>query len=960
MHTFRNNIFGAAILSAIIMPVYAQNDSIKKVASVKSDLWGQNIEDETVDVGADRTFKVSESTASAFVIQNKDIDHRSAKNIGNSIIGQGAGLISQENAGIYGSTNASLIVRGLQSLSSSSALILVDGIERSITDISPEEVEQVTVLKDAAAVALYGYKGGNGAILVTTKRGSYNSRNTVRVYYDHIFNNLTNKPRFVDAGTYADAINEAYANDGLDPRYSDNEVAAFKSGRYPQYYPNVNWVKETFRNHGVTNKYGVEFTGGATKFRYYTLVNLLSDKGFVKNTKYDDSYSTQDKYVKGNIRVNLDLDLTPTTLLNVNLFGTLSEQSMPGAAADLWGMVYKVPSAAFPVSIYNEEAGKTLWGGSATWAGTLNPMGQSQDAAYYKYHSRSLFADATLTQDLASFVPGLKARLRIGYDASSVLYENYSKTYRYNVTTIPAEAWIDGQLDETAITNTIYGADTEMGTTANTRSFARRFHFDGGFDYSHDFTAKHSIYSQLKWEYEYNDYFATNASVYRQNASLYTHYGYDKRLFADLALVVSGSNKLAPGHKWSFSPTISGAWVLSGESWMKSVSWMNFLKARASFGIINFDYLPNNDSNWTYYIQGYSDSGPSYIFGSNYEASAGRSIGNLANYNSTHEKAYKYNVGIDARLFGGLNLTLDGYYQRRSDIWVSGAGEYTAMVAFGAPYLNAGRVQQIGFETGLDYTKTFGQVTLNAGGTFSYSHNKILDEAEEPRAYENLVQTGNQLGQIYGLKAIGFFKDQADIDNSPEQTFSTVKPGDVKYLDVNGDNKIDENDQVAIGHSTTPAIYYQFHLGAEWKGLGFDALFQGTGLYSGMLNTKGYYWGLIGNTNIAQEVYDNRWTPETAATAIYPRLSSNSNDNNYQNSTLWLCDRSYLKLRTLEVYYNLPKSVFDKIKFMNAAKLYVRGTDLFCWDHIDNKDAEGLGATQPTTRSVAVGLRVTF
>lgn len=921
----------------------------------------RNIENEIISIGADRTFKLSESTASAFVIQNKDIDHRSAKNIGYSLIGQGAGLISLEKSGIYGTNNASLSVRGLQSLSSSSALILVDGIERNINDISPEEVEQVTILKDAAAVALYGYKGGNGAILVTTKRGKYNSRNTIRVYYDHIFNNLTHVPKFVDAGTYADAMNEAYKNDGIEtPRYTTDEVNAFKNGTYPQYYPNVNWVKETFRNHGVTNKYGVEFTGGANNFRYYTLVNLLSDKGFVKNTNYNDSYSTQDKYVKGNIRVNLDLNLTPSTLYNVNLFGSLSEQSMPGSATDLWALVYKIPSAAFPKSIYNQEAGKTVWGGSTTWAGTSNPLGQSMDAAYYKYHNRSLFADMTLTQDLASFIPGLKATMRIGYDAASTLYENYSKTYRYNVTTIPTDAWIDGVLDESGVSNTLQGKDSEMGTTSATKSFNRRFHFDGGFNYSHDFDAKNSLYSQLKWEYEFNDSYGTNYTFYRQNASLWTHYGYDKSLFADLALVVSGSNKLAPGHKWSFSPTLSAAWVISNESWMKNASWINFLKLRGSFGVINFDYLPKEDSNWTYYIQGYSDSGPSYIFGSNYEATAGRSIGNLANLNSTHEKAYKYNVGIDARFLDGLNFTLDGFYQRRSDIWVAGNGNYTSMVAFGAPYINAGRTQQIGFETSLDYTKTFGQVTVNAGGTFSYTHNKILDQAEEPRAYENLVQTGNQLGQLYGLKAIGFFKDEADIANSPEQTFSEVKPGDIKYADINGDKKIDANDQIAIGHSTTPGIYYQFHLGAEYKGLGFNALFQGTGLYSGILNTSGYYWGLVGNTNIAQYVYDNRWTPETAETALFPRLSSSSNKNNYQNSTFWLCDRSYLKLRTLEVYYNLPKSVFNTIKFMNAAQIYVRGNDLLCWDHIKDRDAEGYGATQPMTRSIALGVKMTF
>ena len=342
------------------------------------------------------------------------------------------------------------------------------------------------------------------------------------------------------------------------------------------------------------------------------------------------------------------------------------------------------------------------------------------------------------------------------------------------------------------------------------------------------------------------------------------------------------------------------------------------------------------------------------------ESTAGRSIGALATANPNHEKAYMYNVGVEARLFDGLNLTMEGFYNHRTNIWVSGNGAYSSLVAFGAPYINAGVVNQKGLEVGLDYTKTLGGITFNVGGNWLYSENQIKEMAEEPRAYANLVQTGNQLSQLYGLKAIGFFKDAEDIANSPTQTFSTVVPGDVKYEDVNGDNKIDENDVIAIGHSTTPGIYYQFHLGAEWKGLGFNMMFQGTGKYSGMLNTKGMYWPLIGNTNISQYAYDNRWTPETAETALYPRLSSNSNDNNYRNSTLWLVDRSYLKLRNVELYYKLPVSAFKAVKFVHGATVYLRGIDLFTWDNMPHGNAESYGIAQPLTRSVVAGVKLTF
>lgn len=939
----RNNILVAMALASCCLPVMAQNDAEATKAG--------HIEDQTIDVGANKTFSLSESTASVSVIENKDVDKRSAKNIRNSIVGQGVGLITQLGGGKYSSQEASMIVRGLHSLSGSGALVLVDGIERSINDISADEVESVSILKDAAAVALYGYKGANGAILVTTKRGE-KGVNKVEVTYDHIFNNLVSTPKFVDAGTYADAINEAYKNDGLEPRYTADEVKAFKDGSMPQYYPNVNWFNEVFRHHGVTNKYGVQFTGGTGKTRYYTALNLLSDKGFIKNPNMTDGYSTQDKYVKGNLRINLDVDITKTTLLKVNLFGSLSEQSAPGSNANLWSMLYTVPAAAFPIQ------SNGMWGGSETWAGTSNPVAQATGAAYYKFHTRDLFSDMTLNQRLDAITPGLSATLRLGFDAQSTLTEDHSKTYLYNVTTIPQDAWHDGELDTSMITNKVYGKAGEA-SEVKTSSYGRRFHFDGGLNYDRSF-GKHDVYSQLRWDYEFEDILGTNVTIYRQNATWFTHYGYAKKYFADFSLVASGSNKLAPGHKWAVSPTLSAAWVLSNESFMKNVSWVNFLKLRASAGMLNMDLLPNDDTNWTYYIQGYSDSGPSYIFGSNYEANAGRSIGALATANPNHEKAYMYNVGLETRLFGGLNLTVEGFYNHRTNIWVSGSGAYSSIVAFGAPYINAGVVNQKGLEFGLDYTKTFGDVTLNAGGNYLYSENQVKEMAEEPRAYPNLVRTGNQLGQIYGLKAIGFFKDEADIANSPEQTFSKVVPGDVKYEDVNQDGKIDANDQVAIGHSTTPGIYYQFHLGAEWKGLGFDMMFQGTGKYSGILSTKGMYWPLIGNSNISQYAYDNRWTPETAETALYPRLSSNSNDNNYQNSTLWLVDRSYLKLRNVELYYKLPASAFKAVKFVHGATIYLRGVDLFCWDNMPDGNAESYGITQPLTRSVVAGVKLTF
>lgn len=912
---------------------------------------------QTIDVGANRTFTRQESTAAVSTVYNEDFNKRAAKNMSNSLYGQGLGLTTLQNTGNYASVEPTFYVRGLQSLSSSSPLVLVDGLERDMSLVTPEEVESVSVLKDAAAVALYGYKGVNGAILITTKRGKYNTRE-VTFTYDHVTNFQARRPKFVDAATYAEAINEARGYEGLSARYAPEEVDAFRNGAtgggasrmYPYLYPNVNWMDETFKDTGISNKYTIEFSGGGDKFRYYTMLGLLTDKGFVKSPNENDGYSTQNKYSRANLRTNLDIDLTSTTKLKLNLLGTLSESSRPGESVDLWDMVYSLPAAAFPI---RTEDGS--WGGSTTWAGTMNPIAQSQGAAYSKGHTRNLYADLTLSQDLSGFVKGLGVNFRLSYDNYSSVWEKHSKTFAFKGY---STRWADGPF----YTTVSGGESGEMETDASTNDWARQFNFAGGFDYNRSL-GKFDIYSQLKWDYEYRDAYGLNTTVYRQNVSWYTHLGFNKRYYLDLALLASQSSLLAPGHKWAFSPTVSAAWVLSEENFMKNVSWIDFLKLRASFGVINADYLPRNgdDTVYNYWDQIYTTTGTMYRFDSGYNSAFGSTyISRLATTNSTHEKAYKYNVGIDATLFKGLNLTVEGYYQRRKDIWVSSEGQYSSVLGMDAPFENAGIVDSWGTEIGLDYTKQISDVVFNIGGNFAWNRNEIKEQMEEPRLYDNLVQTGNRLNQVYGLIAEGFFKDEADIASSPTQNFSTVVPGDIKYKDVNGDGTIDSNDQIAIGYSTVaPEIYYSFHLGAEWRGIGFSAMFQGTANYSAVLNTKSMFWPLINNTTLSSHYYENRWTPENL-NAKYPRLSSQSNANNYQTNTIWLEDRSFLKLRNVELYYKFPKNLMQKTKILGSAKLYVRGVDLLCFDKIDVADPESYGATNPLNKSVVVGLKIGF
>lgn len=944
-----------------VLPLLA---GLSQTAAAQQDSTGVSFADQVIEVGANKDFTRAQSTAAVSVITNRDVNKRSAKDIGNSILGQGNGLVSLQGTGTYFEQNPTFYVRGLQSLSTNTPLILVDGVERDITIVNAEEVDHVSILKDAAAVALYGYKGANGAILITTKRGQYNSQN-IRVTYDHLFNFQSNRPKFVNGATFASAMNEALANEGAAPRYTSDELAAFQNGNYPFQYPNVNWVDETFRKSGATNKIGVEFSGGGERFRYFTMVNLISDKGFIKNFDETDGYSTQDKYVRGNLRTNLDIDLTPTTDLKVNMMGMLSEMSRPGgptsigststsAKADLWDMVYSVPSLAFPIKNENDE-----WGGSSTYTGVNNPVAQSAGAAYYKIHERALFADMTLQQDLKYWTPGLSFTARVGYDTYSSLYEDHSMTYVYG--NYPSTGVVGSKGDYWSS-----GTPGTMSKNYGTLDWARRLVFQAGFNYEQTFAEKHYLYGQLRYDYEWqNTTGSTGYTIYRMNGSFLAHYGYDNRYIGELALVYSGSNRLAPGTKWNLSPTVSAAWVISNENFLKDNPVVNFLKLRASFGIINADYLPG-DNVWNYYAKSYSQGSSntgSYPFGAGYDpVYANTTLGLLPTASPSHEKAYKYNIGVDATLFGGLNVELDFYMQQRKDIWVSGAGAYTALIGFDAPYINDGKVDSKGFELSLDYTKTIGDLTFNLGGAFNYNKNEIKEMAEEPKAYDNLVETGNPLQSTYGLVAIGLFKDEADIASSPAQNFSTVRPGDIKYQDINNDGVIDANDKTKIGYSAyAPELFYNFHAGAEYKGIGINLMFQGVGRYTANLSAKGMYWPLLNTTSLSQQYYDGRWSPSNPdVNAAFPRLSTSSNANNYQTSTYWQRNRSFLKLRNVEVYYNLPASLMQKTGFMKTAKVYVRGIDLLCFNHLDEADPECYGVSAPLNKSVVAGVQLSF
>lgn len=891
----------------------------------------------------------AESTGAVSTVYAENIDKSSAFSIGNSLYGNVLGLTTMQSTGVVWEQMPSMYIRGLKTLNGNNGILLVvDGLERdnnwqALKYITPEEVESVSVLRDAAALALYGYRGVNGVVNIVTKRGKYDTRE-INFSYDHAFNYMTRKPELADAYTYASALNEALTNDGKQVRYSQNELNAFKNGTSPYLYPNVNWWEEVFRDRGASDIATLSFRGGSTKMRYYTMMNLQNNRGFIKNFDTNADYSTQEKYSKANFRTNLDIDLSPKTKMQANIMGILNEFSRPGMGSDnLISKLYQLPSAAFPI---RTESG--LWGGNTTWGENWNPVALTEGRAYSKGHTRGLYADMSLRQDLSSLTKGLGASVRIGYDNLASYWENHTKGYKYGMASVAS--WENGlPIAGEEITG---GKDTEMSGDSKLDWQYRAFNFQMNVDWQRQFGV-HSLYSMLLYTYKYDNAKGINNTFYRQNAGWYTHYGFKNRYFADFTLMASASNLLAPDHRWNVSPTVGLAWLISNEKFMQSQNVVDFLKLRASFGMLNTDNIPGNGY-WNETVGG----GNGYPINNNFGGDGGWHEGRLASVNGTTEKAYKYNAGVDATLFKGLTLTVEGFYERRSDIWVSSDGQNSAVLGASGSYVNAGIVDSWGTEIGANYYKKMGNVELNLGGTFTYNRSKIIEMLEEPAAYDYTRSTGNPVGQIFGLQAIGYFVDQADIDNSLPQQFGPVKAGDIKYKDMNGDKVINSDDRVAMGYnSTCPEIYYSFSLGLEWKGLGFSAQFQGVGNYTAILSGT-YYHPLVDNTTISNYVYRNRWTPETP-NARFPRLTTETVDNNLQTSSLWLADRSFLKLRNCEVYYKLPSSWLNRFWVKNA-KVYVRGVDLLCFDSIDQLDPEAMNSSYPATRSIHVGLSVGF
>lgn len=880
---------------------------------------------------------------SARSVGSNVLDKAPEIDIAKALYGKIAGLNVYQGSGSSAQNVPALAIHG------HAPLVLVDGFPRDLSDITSSEIESIQILKDAVASALYGVRGANGVLLVTTRHGQDN-RLKVTANYQYGISTQFRKPDLADSWTYANSLNTALRLDGLNPRYNANELDAFKNNTYPYEYPNVNWWNEIYNKTASNHRLNLTFDGGSNRFRYYAAVDYMHDKAFFKDDQPDSRYSIKPSDVRLNIRTNIDVDLTSSTFFKIGILGKLQEVNYPYLVAlnnsNLMSQfIYSISPAAYPV----RHADGT-YGGNAT---SYNPVAQLESRGYGRITLGTLLANATLKQELDALLKGLSAEVSVAFDNSGSMYDTAQREFKYM--DLQASLLPDGTLVTTPVT---YRKDSEVLDHSNSsfRSLYMRSSIQAKINYLLQ-SGVHDLNASLIYDQQSYTANGRNNGAKRQSGMLYATYMYDNRYSVNGVVNYSGTAYLPEGDRFHLYPAVSAGWIASNEKFMKNVKAIDLLKLYASYGISGQDGNMQHEL----YRQSYGTTGAgSYYFTDNVNQYYGLAEGNLPVENLTVEKSKKVTYGMELNAFKNrLSFYVEGFYERRSDILINGSSSVSSIIGIGVGQLNAGIEDYKGFDASVTWTDRIGKdFQYSIGANASYMNSKIIHDGQEYQQYDYLYTKGNRMGQCYGLEAIGFFHDQKEINNSPVQAFSTVRPGDIKYKDQNGDNKIDQEDVVKMFGSTLPRFYFGVNLSASYKNFEISADFQGlTGRTTSLLNSPLYH-PLEDNGTISHTYLDNEipWTPENAEKATMPRLTTLANANNYRHSSLWYRDASFIKLRNLYLSYTFPRKM---IRFADM-KLYLQGTNLFSLDNIGFADPEQMGAVYPAIRTYWMGVKFNF
>jgi TonB-linked SusC/RagA family outer membrane protein len=871
------------------------------------------------------------TAASTQTVYNRDLQKFPVASFISALPGQAAGLFTLQLSGQPGNdlVGASLLGQ--------SPTIVIDGIVRPLYSFDLEEIESVTVLKDALSTSMLGVRGSdNGMLNVTTRRGTPGQPRISFTVQSAIQQPLK-QPKALNAYDYARLNNEARTNDGLAPVYTDADLQAYQDGSDPIGHPNVNWREQVLRKSSQLNRYTFSASGGNTFSRYFVSVEHLNQSGLLKTSDIN-KYNTNSEYKSYTVRSNVDLQLSRKLSAGIHLFGRVLNANDAGVGTPIiLSALVNTPANAYPVYNANGSYGGTSQFQNNLWAQTIG-------SGYQQNYQRDVIADAYLKRTLDEVTPGLWVRATGSYNASLSENINRNKTFATFQQTTRANGEATYQQ---------FGVNGDQANGNGIQSQSNTVYLEGILGYDHQF-GQHGLHALAVASRQALTQ-GSDLPFTVQGLAARTSYNYQGKYVAEFAFGLNGANRYAPNgsFKYGFFPAGGLAWNISREEFLKSQTWLSFLKLYGSFGLNGNER--NSTADYFNYIQTYAST-PSPVFGTGASGVSGMSEQILAAENRTWEKARKLHVGFQgAVLDNHLGFTIEYFNSKYYDLFQQ-RGRSIALIGQQYPDENIGQNRYSGFTGQLTYQKAVGQkfsyfATANVGITQS----KVLFVDEVSRPYPWMVRTGKPVSQLFGYVAEGLYQNTDDLTNHATTVGYKPQLGDIKYKDLNGDGVIDQFDQTGIS-TTKPAIPFGASLGFRWGSFDLSVLAQGLFNSSVYLQGNSEYAFLNGGFGGAFEQHLDRWTPDNP-NATYPRLNIGTNLNNQAPSTFWLHTNNYVRLKNFEVGYTLPLSV-SRLARLQGVRLFANGLNLLTLSQYSRVDPEVFNNAYPIQRLFNFGLNI--
>ena len=893
----------------------------------------------------------------------------SSSNLSTSFSGKIAGVIAVQKSGEPGADGASFWIRGISTFGSGqSPLLILDGVEitsQMLNNIPPETIESFSVLKDATATALYGSRGANGVMIITTKNGRDSEKMTINLRAEFGASAPTRVPKVADGITYMETFNEARTTRGETPYYSNEKIMGTKLGLDPYVYPNVDWYDMLFKDCTFNQNFNFNMTGGAKKIDYFLNASVYNENGIMRKpeaSKFDTNINAQ-KYL---FQANVSADATKTTRVSLKMNTQLHYRHAPiQSVSDLFAYAMTGMPCEFPATLPGEDSDTFVrFGTNNAWNSGFFTNPYAQLCRGYGDQFRGHFTSAlTVNQNLDFITKGLSATgMATFYNrVYSAVYRSFTP-FMYQLT--------DYNIDEAGnysyTSNSTNTGTTYLGTTRGKDGY-RELAFQAKIDYARTF-GKHDVgativYMQKERNMNISDEQEYAALPYRQQglAGRVT-YGFDKRYLFEANFGYNGSENFAAGKRFGFFPSVAVGWVISNEPFWKGIKeQVNLFKLRASYGLVGNDVISKDYADRFPYLTTV-DMGQGYdvYIGNNFERKYGPILSVYGNPNATWEESRKLDIGVEIGLFDSLNIIFDWFKEKRSGIFMQRTSLPSTFGMSGiTPWANIGKVDNHGVDISVDYNKAFSKdLILSLRGTFTYAHNEIVEMDEPKYKWAYQYKAGHPINSIQCLIAEGLFRDEEEIASSPSQdiyaTTYPIRPGDVKYRDLNDDKIIDDNDMCWTGNPTVPEIIYGFGFSLKYKGFDCSAFFQGQGKVSIiMYNYHPFATAATPGSGLMQWIADEHWSEDDPnPKALYPRLSPLWNNNNTKASTLYVRNGKMLRLKTAEIGYTYKKM-----------RVYVSGTNLLTFapfKYWDPEKGSGNGLGYPLQRTYNLGFQFNF